>query len=99
MNGLRTNGRGYPIIRLPIGSARSRLRRGVGLGITPRTRDHDHRNIASAFVSGETPSYPVLTGHFVGFPHMMVPLFVGRKRSIRTIKDEMRSGTLVMLAT
>jgi len=90
----------YPIIPFPTGSARSRLRRGVGLGTTPRTRDHDHSNVAQAFVPAETRSYPVLRWHdFVAFPHMMVRLFVGRKKSTRPIEEMMRSDTFVMLAT
>jgi ATP-dependent Lon protease len=35
----------------------------------------------------------------VVFPHMIVPLFVGRKKSIGALEEVMRSDTFIMLAT
>src|SRR6202166_4757875 len=49
---------------------------------------------------GETRAYPVLPlRDIVVFPHMIVPLFVGRKKSIRGLEEGMRSDTFIMLAT
>ena len=35
----------------------------------------------------------------VVFPHMIVPLFVGREKSIRALEEVMRSDTFILLAT
>src|SRR5256885_17067555 len=35
----------------------------------------------------------------VVFPHMIVPLFVGRKKSILALEETMRSDTFILLAT
>src|SRR6202521_2771767 len=49
---------------------------------------------------GDTRAYPVLPlRDIVVFPHMIVPLFVGRKKSIRGLEEGMRSDTFIMLAT
>src|SRR5262249_40243110 len=49
---------------------------------------------------GETQAYPVLPlRDIVVFPHMIVPLFVGRKKSILALEEVMRSDTFVLLAT
>jgi ATP-dependent Lon protease len=49
---------------------------------------------------GETRSYPVLPlRDIVVFPHMIVPLFVGREKSIKALEEVMRSDTFIMLAT
>src|SRR5438128_8111473 len=49
---------------------------------------------------GETRAYPVLPlRDIVVFPHMIVPLFVGRERSIRALEEVMRSDTFILLAT
>jgi ATP-dependent Lon protease len=57
-------------------------------------------NPRPAFVPGETRTYPVLPlRDIVVFPHMIVPLFVGRKKSIRGLEEGMRSDTFIMLAT
>ena len=48
---------------------------------------------------GETRAYPVLPlRDIVVFPHMVVPLFVGRKKSIGALEEVMRSDTFIMLA-
>ncbi len=49
---------------------------------------------------GETRAYPVLPlRDIVVFPHMIVPLFVGREKSIRALEEVMRSDTFILLAT
>src|SRR5271169_354527 len=49
---------------------------------------------------GETRAYPVLPlRDIVVFPHMIVPLFVGRKKSILALEKVMRSDTFILLAT
>jgi ATP-dependent Lon protease len=49
---------------------------------------------------GETRSYPVLPlRDIVVFPHMIVPLFVGREKSIRALEEVMKSDTFILLAT
>src|SRR5262249_39238365 len=49
---------------------------------------------------GETRAYPVLPlRDIVVFPHMIVPLFVGREKSIRALEEVMRNDTYILLAT
>ena len=49
---------------------------------------------------GERRTYPVLPLHdIVVFPHMIVPLFVGREKSIRALEEVMRNDTFILLAT
>src|SRR5437016_7923688 len=49
---------------------------------------------------GDTRAYPVLPlRDIVVFPHMIVPLFVGRKKSILALEEVMRSDTFILLAT
>src|SRR5262249_26131592 len=51
-------------------------------------------------IPGETRAYPVLPlRDIVVFPHMIVPLFVGRKKSILALEEAMRSATFILLAT
>jgi ATP-dependent Lon protease len=48
---------------------------------------------------GETRTYPVLPlRDIVVFPHMIAPLFVGRKKSIGALGEAMRSDTFILLA-
>src|ERR1700746_722863 len=48
----------------------------------------------------ETRAYPVLPlRDIVVFPHMIAPLFVGRKKSILALEEVMRSDTFILLAT
>jgi ATP-dependent Lon protease len=50
--------------------------------------------------TGETRAYPVLPlRDIVVFPHMIVPLFVGREKSIKALEEVMRSDTFILLAT
>ena len=45
-------------------------------------------------------TYPVLPlRDIVVFPHMIVPLFVGREKSIRALEEVMRNDTYILLAT
>src|SRR5262252_8066333 len=49
---------------------------------------------------GEIRTYPVLPlRDTVVFPHMIAPLFVGRKKSILALEKVMRSNTFILLAT
>src|ERR1700724_717258 len=49
---------------------------------------------------GEKRSYPVLPlRDIVVFPHMIVPLFVGREKSIRALEEVMRSDMFTLLGT
>ena len=51
-------------------------------------------------IPGETRVYPVLPlRDIVVFPHMIAPLFVGRKKSILALEKVMRSNTFILLAT
>jgi ATP-dependent Lon protease len=51
-------------------------------------------------IAGETRAYPVLPlRDIVVFPHMIVPLFVGREKSIKALEEVMRSDTYILLAT
>src|SRR5262249_50031547 len=49
---------------------------------------------------GEIRAYPVLPlRDIVVFPHVIVPLFVGREKSIRALEEVMRRDTFILLAT
>src|ERR1700692_4911455 len=49
---------------------------------------------------GTIESYPVLPlRDIVVFPHMIVPLFVGREKSIRALEEVMRADKQILLAT
>jgi len=51
-------------------------------------------------IPGETRAYPVLPlRDIVVFPHVIAPLFVGRKKSILALDEVMRSDTFILLAT
>ena len=51
-------------------------------------------------LTGESRAYPVLPlRDIVVFPHMIVPLFVGREKSIKALEEVMRSDTSILLAT
>src|SRR5579872_2931374 len=48
----------------------------------------------------EIKTYPVLPlRDIVVFPHMVVPLFVGREKSVRALEEVMRGDKLILLAT
>ncbi len=45
-------------------------------------------------------TFPVLPlRDIVVFPHMIVPLFVGREKSIRALEEVMRADKQILLAT
>src|ERR1700723_3939891 len=49
---------------------------------------------------GSVDVYPVLPlRDIVVFPHMIVPLFVGREKSIRALEEVMKSDKPILLAT
>src|SRR5881227_2715491 len=49
---------------------------------------------------GAIESYPVLPlRDIVVFPHMIVPLFVGREKSIRALEEVMKADKFILLAT
>src|ERR671936_69723 len=49
---------------------------------------------------GESHSYPVLPlRDIVVFPHMIVPLFVGREKSIRALEEVVKTDRHILLAT
>src|ERR1022692_591294 len=51
-------------------------------------------------LTGESRAYPVLPlRDIVVFPHMIAPLFVGRKKSILALEKVMRSDTFILLTT
>ncbi len=51
-------------------------------------------------VPGASDTYPVLPlRDIVVFPHMIVPLFVGREKSIRALEEVMRADKPILLAT
>ncbi len=53
-----------------------------------------------ALTVGESQNFPVLPlRDIVVFPHMIVPLFVGREKSIRALEEVMRNDTYILLAT
>src|ERR1700694_5418860 len=65
-------------------------------GLRPMTTAKPRPTIAP----GETRSYPVLPlRDIVVFPRMIVPLFVGREKSIKALEEVMRSDTFILLAT
>jgi ATP-dependent Lon protease len=49
---------------------------------------------------GESRTYPLLPlRDIVVFPHMIVPLFVGREKSVKALEEVIRSDTHILLAT
>src|SRR6202051_670407 len=51
-------------------------------------------------LTGENRASPVLPSlDIVVVPHMIVPLFVGREKSIRALEEVMRNDALILLAT
>ncbi|MCS0504482.1 endopeptidase La [Ancylobacter mangrovi] len=54
----------------------------------------------TALAPGVAQTFPVLPlRDIVVFPHMIVPLFVGREKSIRALEEVMRNDTFILLAT
>src|SRR6267143_1231947 len=51
-------------------------------------------------IPGASQAFPVLPlRDIVVFPHMIVPLFVGREKSIKALEEVMNSDTFILLAT
>ncbi|MGE0523473.1 MAG: LON peptidase substrate-binding domain-containing protein, partial [Variibacter sp.] len=49
---------------------------------------------------GESRAYPVLPlRDIVVFPHMIVPLFVGREKSVKALEEVIKADTFILLAT
>ncbi|MEM9222564.1 MAG: endopeptidase La [Pseudomonadota bacterium] len=63
--------------------------------------DDTKRGVPVAVGSGEEAgAYPVLPlRDIVVFPHMVVPLFVGREKSIRALEEVMRADKQILLVT
>jgi ATP-dependent Lon protease len=54
----------------------------------------------SLLAPGETRSVPVLLlRDVVTFPHLIVPLFVGRQKSVRALEEAVRLDTFILLVT
>ncbi|MEA2935598.1 MAG: ATP-dependent Lon protease [Variibacter sp.] len=50
--------------------------------------------------AGESRAYPVLPlRDIVVFPHMIVPLFVGREKSVKALEEVIKNDTFILLAT
>src|SRR6202166_3818896 len=57
-------------------------------------------NQHKSIVPGTLDVYPVLPlRDIVVFPHMIVPLFVGREKSIRALEEVMKADKPILLAT
>ncbi len=64
----------------------------------PRT-DDGPRSVPAIVPGDGEASYPVLPlRDIVVFPHMIVPLFVGREKSIRALEEVMKAGKQILLA-
>ncbi|MGL5735062.1 MAG: LON peptidase substrate-binding domain-containing protein, partial [Beijerinckiaceae bacterium] len=51
-------------------------------------------------IPGQTETYPVLPlRDIVVFPHMIVPLFVGREKSIKALEEVVKTDRYILLAT
>ena len=62
--------------------------------------DNESSKPRPTLTPGEVRAYPVLPlRDIVVFPHMIVPLFVGREKSIKALEEVMRSDTFILLAT
>src|SRR5215203_439559 len=79
---------------------RQRIRGPRRRGTTTRTNAMTLPKPRPPLTPGETRAYPVLPlRDIVVFPHMIVPLFVGREKSIKALEEVMRSDTFILLAT
>jgi ATP-dependent Lon protease len=65
------------------------------------TKSDDNRETEARRSEGEPEgTYPVLPlRDIVVFPHMVVPLFVGREKSIRALEEVMRADNQILLVT
>src|ERR1700738_1065846 len=77
---------------VPAGRGGEGQQYGLGVMTTAKPRP--------SLAPGETRAYPVLPlRDIVVFPHMIAPLFGGRKKSILALDEVMRSDTFILLAT
>jgi ATP-dependent Lon protease len=73
---------------------------GVGTDANTEGQDMTGSTPRAPFVPGSTATYPVLPlRDIVVFPHMIVPLFVGREKSIRALEEVVKNDGLILLAT
>src|SRR6476620_6987480 len=87
-------GRHPAIVRRAVhsGSPRERTRKGEYSMTTTRQRPE--------LTPGSVDTHPVLPlRDIVVFPHMIVPLFVGREKSIKALEEVVKSEKLILLAT
>ena len=64
------------------------------------TRDAEAQRAGESPVGASGATYPVLPlRDIVVFPHMVVPLFVGREKSIRALEEVMRADNQILLVT
>jgi ATP-dependent Lon protease len=81
-------------------SRQQRLRRAACKGAQYKEQAMTASKPRPSIVPGESHTYPVLPlRDIVVFPHMIVPLFVGREKSIRALEEVMKTDALIMLAT
>merc|ERR1712216_282319 len=58
------------------------------------------RKRAADPMTEETSTYPVLPlRDIVVFPHMIVPLFVGREKSVRALEEVMKDNEQILLSS
>ena len=64
------------------------------------TTERDEAMTSDASREKTTTVYPVLPlRDIVVFPHMIVPLFVGREKSVRALEDVMTNDKQILLVT
>src|SRR3954469_20685639 len=71
-----------------------------GKGHIERTQEMTIAKPRPTLQPGETRAYPVLPlRDIVVFPHMIVPLFVGREKSVRALEEVMNDEKQILLLT
>src|SRR6201989_532183 len=97
---MRGPSRGHAIRRNPAPCGGCQKSRAGGKGAQQKDQAMTTPKSRPSIVHGESHSYPVLPlRDIVVFPHMIVPLFVGREKSIRALEEVMKNDALIMLAT
>ena len=60
----------------------------------------DHEEKTPKVIDGETSVIPVLPlRDVVVYPHMVIPLFVGREKSIKALEDAMEADKKILLVS